>query len=394
MAITLTITVGQTDGGTWETNEGLAATLNLRASPYSSATYNCNSHLGDGVYDFLSVVSGEYKVYNDSTELTKFGTIKVGEDGAVLTTGNQTVGGSKSFSSAAVFTSGFLTNTITERTSGTGVTIDGILLKDNLTTSGIAGLSLNNTLAGNNTFQGDNSFEGNDGFVGTPTFEAGAKFTGVVPTCDTAPSGSEDLANKDYVDSEIAAISVTPYQESTNVIRLIPAGIQETSKVYTSYATAQNFCRGYATNNWRFTIDIEGAGTGGVNITVTDGAIPSNNAFNDYVSLRGKNHNIVLQVDDDTFSVTAGKVVISDVTIARDDNGAGTPAFANFIFNNVYFDFDVSDLGFNGCVFRNCYIKNTGGTITFTSCKGGNVLTNGTLPATVTGWDGLATSDF
>ena len=94
MAITLTIAVGSTTGANlWETSEGLAATLNLRSGPsYASATYSANSHLGDGVYDFLNVASGEYKLYNSGTELTKFGIIKVGEDGAVLMSGTQTIG--------------------------------------------------------------------------------------------------------------------------------------------------------------------------------------------------------------------------------------------------------------------------------------------------------------
>lgn len=198
------------------------------------------------------------------------------------------------------------------------------------------------------------------------------------------------------LNNAIAAIVVTPYQESPNVVRLIPGGVQETGKTYTSYAIIQNYCRLYpASNTHRMEIEIKGAGSGGTSITVTDGAISGNSAFNNYVSLKGINQNIRLLVDDATFSVTAGGTIIENVTIARDDDGDGTPQFSNFIFKDVYFDFDVSDLSFNGCTFRgNCYIKNTGGSISFTSCKGGFVITNGTLPSTVQGVSSVPTSDF
>lgn len=197
------------------------------------------------------------------------------------------------------------------------------------------------------------------------------------------------------LEAAIAAVVVTPYQESPNVVRLIPGGVQETGKVYMSYAIIQNYCRLYPANNThRMTIEIKGAGSGGVTVTATDGAISGNHAFNNYVSLKGENQNIKLLVDDDTFSVTAGGTIIENLTVARDDDGDGTPQFVNVIFKDCYLDFDTASLTLNACQFRGtCYIKNTG-TITFTSCKGGNVITNGTLPATVQGVGDVPSADF
>lgn len=197
------------------------------------------------------------------------------------------------------------------------------------------------------------------------------------------------------LEAAITAIVVTPYQESPNVIRLMPGGVTETGKVYTTYAIAQNYCRGYADTNRRFVIDIEGAGSGGVSIVATNGAISGNAVFNNYVSLKGKNQNIILEVDDDVFSVTAGLVIIENLKIKRYDSGVGTPQFTNIIFKDVYFDFDVSVLTFSGCQFRgNCYVKNTGDVTIPNTNIGGPVISTGVLPATIQGWSEVPSTDF
>lgn len=215
-------------------------------------------------------------------------------------------------------------------------------------------------------------------------------------TEDGSPVNLAQLSDAiDALNAAIGAVITTPYQESINVVRLMPGGTASTAKVYTSYALAQDYCRLYPANNThRMTIEIKGAGSGGVTVTATDGAISGNHAFNNYVSLKGENQNIKLLVDDDTFSVTAGGTIIENLTVARDDDGDGTPQFVNVIFKDCYLDFDTASLTLNACQFRGtCYIKNTG-TITFTSCKGGNVITNGTLPATVQGVGDVPSADF
>ena len=253
-------------------------------------------------------------------------------------------------------------------------------------------LASNNSASGNNTFTGTSLFEDTVTMAGANIDMDGNEVENLPDT----PSGDNCAASKLYVDSQVTGISVTPYQESINKIRLMPGGTQTTGQVYTSYALAQNYCRLLpASNTHRFTIDIEGAGSGGTSITVTDGAISGNSAFNSYVSLKCANQNIRLEVEDDSFSVTAGTVIIENAKIYRDDSGTGTPQFTNFIFKDCYFDFNVQDIGFVSCDFRGiCAVKNAGSTITFTTCKGGVVLTNKTLPATMVGFDGLSTSDF
>ena len=234
----------------------------------------------------------------------------------------------------------------------------------------------------------------NNVYSGTQRYGNEVRFIPYVPLVDGDPSSGDHLTRKSWVEAQIAAIAVTPYQNSPNKVRLIPGGTTETGKVYTSYALAQNYARLYpASNTHRIQIDIEGAGSGGTSVAATDGAISGNSAFNSYVSIRGANQNVNLTVDDDAFSVSAGSVIISNLKISRDDDGDGTPSFTNFIFHDCYFDFDVANLIFVNCDFRNCIIKNTL-TITFTNAKGGPVLTTGTLPSTVQGWSGIPIADL
>lgn len=241
----------------------------------------------------------------------------------------------------------------------------------------------------NNTMTGDNIHSG------TNTFSDQVAFSTYAPICDVDPTTDDHLVRKEWVDDQLADLVITPFQEASNVLRLIPSGVQETGKIYTTYAAAQNYARGYVNSNWRYIIEIPGGGEGSVSITITDGAIPGNSAFNSYVSLKGGNQNVKLLISDAAYSVTAGTVIVENCTIYLDDSGNGTPSFTNFVFKDCYFDFDVQDLTFSACDFRGvCKIKNTGGSITFTNCKGGIVESNADLPATVRGWGGLSTSDF
>jgi len=118
--------------------------LNLRISPYSSRAYTQLAH-ANGVYTFGSVgdpiVSGEYKLFDTNTEITAFGILKIGENGAVMVDGNQTVNDIKTFSGQPVLSAGVKTNTISENTAASGVTIDGVLIKDSLAGSNIASAS-------------------------------------------------------------------------------------------------------------------------------------------------------------------------------------------------------------------------------------------------------------
>jgi len=124
---------------------GLAETdMNLRVSPYTSRAYTQLAQ-ANGVYTFGSIgdpiIPGEYKLYRTDTEITAFGILKIGENNAVTLTGNQTIADVKTFSGQPVLSAGVKTNTISENTAGSGVTIDGVLIKDSLAGSNIASAS-------------------------------------------------------------------------------------------------------------------------------------------------------------------------------------------------------------------------------------------------------------
>jgi len=236
--------------------------------------------------------------------------------------------------------------------------------------------------SGGNTFAGDQVFNGNIEFAGN------ADFSNNLPTCSEVPTAGNQLINKDFLDSELATLVLVPFQESSNVIRLMPSGSQVTGEVYTTWTAAQTAAASYATSNWRFIIEIPGGGESSRDITVAS-------AFNQYVSVKGGNQNVRLLVDDTAYSIgSLGNTIVENVTVRRDDDGDGTPSFTNFVFKDCCLDFDTLSLTLVNCEFRGVVkIKNTG-SITFTNCKGGIIETNGTVPATCRGWGGLDTADF
>lgn len=380
MAITLTVTVGQVSGTAWNTNETLAATLNLRVSPYSVAYKNANSHLGNGVYDFLNVPPGEYKLYNSDTELNKYGIIKVGEHGAALLTANNTFTGRNEFTGDTTFNdvaipTGFAITMADAPTTGTE-----LVNKTYADTKA--------SLTANQTFSGDIDFSGTNTVTGSLDFPINPPTTSVTPIVD------DDLTRKGYVDAQVAAIVTTPFQESPNVIRVMVGGTNDTNKIYNTFQGALTAAASYAAAGRRYTIKIEGNGTtAGMNMDIT----AVTNPFRNYISVKGINQNIRLEINDDAYvNGTLGTMIVENVTIYRNDAGTGTPTFQNIIFKDVYFDFNTDSIGFTSCDFRGiCQVKNTGTTVTINSnCKGGIVLTNGSLPASVVGFGGLATTDF
>lgn len=411
MAITFALPVGlENVDGSINVDETVSS-INLRGGDYSVPTYN-GTLIDHGVYQFTNVESGEYRVYSNTTHLSIFGIIKVGEHNAVLMTGTQTIAGVKTFSNQVVLSAGVQTDTISEKTATSGVTIDGVLIKDSLDVSGIVAKTGNQTIAGTKTFTNDIktdyiyedtaaagvTFPDDPTTIGTLVLtQAGSNFAmaGYRITGLSDAATSSGAATLGQVQDLIDDIEVSPGQVSSNTRYLMPAGVQETNKVYTSWAACQDNARQYATNSWRITIEIKGAGEGSTDITVTDGAISGNADFNSYVNVKGDNQNIRLITGDTAYEVLAGKSIIENVTIYSSDPGSSTPSFEKFIFKDIYFDFDTLSLSFIDCEFRgNCYVKNVGSISFDADCIGGSVATNGAITARMFGFDGLTLGDF
>jgi len=397
MAITFALPVGlENVDGSINVDETIS-TINLRADPYTSATYN-GTLIDHGVYQFSNVASGEYKVYSGDDVLTIFGIIKVGEHNAVMITGAQTIAGVKTFSNQMVLSAGVQTDTISEKTSTSGVTIDGVLIKDSLDVSGIVAKTGAQSIAGLKTFTNDIetdyiyedttnagvTFPDDPTTVGTlvltqigSNFSLGGYFGTGVPT----PVTGSGIANKTYVDS----MSIAPYQESPNVIRLIPGGSEKTGQVYTTYANAMQYALATAGVDHRMCIKIEGMGVAGynyINMSNAGGAY-----VDDYIHLKGINQDILL-IPPDTVTVgvtTLDNTIIENLTIYKDDIGVAI-VFENLFFKDVSFNLTVLSATFTNCKFKNCDLKinDDGDTdATFTTCKGNFIASNQAVGAGV-----------
>lgn len=342
--ITFTLQIAQDVSDFLKTDETADVELRSQSDSYAS-TYVVGTHEGSGVYSFVINHSGVYKVYDTSsaTALTSFGEIPIGEGGSVLTTGNQTVGGAKTFSATAtfssqsVFTNGLKTNTISENTAATGVTIDGILLKDNKTTSDICSLSEAQTISGLKTFS-------------------------TLPQSSAVPTAAADLTTKDYVDDTIASVSSVAYQQGTNIRRVIANATQISGKVYTSASLAlASISSPTATN--RFTVELEEGVSDAnyYNIHYVDHA-----DLQDYITITGLSRNgthVLLGTTSESASET--QIVNFEnmsIYLSTAISGARTYASMKFVNCNIYV---AEDITFNNCILENCFIgQETTGDVT------------------------------
>lgn len=359
--------------------------LNLRSSvdSYATAKYSQLAVSG-GTYTFGSVgdpiIPGLYKLYDDTTELTAFGVYQIGEPAAALKDGDNAFTGDNTFAGTSDFAGDVTVEDITVNgnmavTTGSNLTVADAPVAD---TEVVRLIDLGDYAS---------LTAGND-FVGTQNFQDDVSFENDPPTCASPPVTGSSLVNQDYIQGIIDAIEVTPYQESDNVIRLMPSGIKETNKVYKVWTECQTVAGAFSDTNRRMTIEIRGTGTSQNYITV-------NSQFENYVSVKGDNQNVILKVADDTYTVTAGSVIVENLQIQGDGSTTDTPVFTNFVFKDVYFNMDSTSIGFVACQFRgNCYIKNTGSISFDGNCVGGYVATNGTITARMFGMDGLTSTDF
>ena len=385
MAITYKLTVTKEVGGNYQPDNAYTD-LNLRKSPYTTreSTQTAGT-ITNGLYEFLNVSSGDYKVYDGNTEQTLMGIIKIGEDQAVTITGNQTVAGTKTFSSQIVVShaDGLKADKIVGYTSATAVNIAGISLNTDLNTSGIVSTTGTQTIAGAKTITTSLNIDSGGAIL---NIEAGG--IGII---EDAPTSGNHIVNKTYADS----LAITPFQQSANVVRLIPNGTQETNKVYTNYATALYNAWSFADSTRRMTIMVEGMGTGASTIAITD-AGGGAGFINDYITVRGiSQQQTRLTVPDDTLTVTTlGNSSFENLTMIL-TGGAADPIFEKLVFNNVFFDLDVNSVTFTNCEFRNCTVKITTGSPTYTSCKGSGVYSTGSFGSSpINGTDSIAYADI
>jgi len=424
MSFTLNLPIGQdAGGGDVYTDETLDATgIGIELREVDTAAVITGSHLGNGVYTFPLTIPGLYKVFSNGSELIKLGVMQIGEKGAVLITGTQSIAGVKTFTDIPVFDVGLSTDTITEETTDTGVTIDGVLIKDSLEVSGIVDKSSNQTsIAGNKGWTGVNTFAGGTILgTGSITVTGDMAFAaGKALTLDNAPTVPNDVirltdldawfplgtsgsygyietwnapffrgespkvANdvslslgqlvtnrymRAYMASQISAVTITPTQIPGNVRYVIPLGAQETDRVYTTIALAYTNAItkiGFSDT----TIDIILTGNG-----YNNGSLPSEyNYFNtqamdEFINIGGTGRDVRILINDSAYvgGSPTNKSIFFDCTLDCNID-TSTPSFEDCIFKNVIFDGSVgagATFTFNSCDFEDCEF--TSGVTAFT----------------------------
>jgi hypothetical protein len=227
---------------------------------------------------------------------------------------------------------------------------------------------------------------GNNLFSGTNSFTNQTSFGVYPPLCDVDPDSVHHLTRRGWVEALFNTAAV-PYQESINVVRLMPEGSTQTGKVYTSWAAANAYLSGVASSSRRMTLEIRGAGTTGAKIAPGD--------FLPYVSYKGINHNLLLNMTGTSnFSTTPASSVISDLTLYSDDPDLEL-YFAGYIFNNCVFDLTaLTSFELYLCELRNCILKIAGGEATYTNCKGSNNSSNTDMGDTIGGFGGRNIDDL
>ena len=329
----ITLQVAQDVSDFVKTDE--TADVELRTAVDSYATpFSVGTHIGSGVYRFDNVISGVYRLYDTSggTQLTSFGDIIVGQVGAVLDTGAQPIGGTKTFSDNCAFSSGLSVgttlevNTIDDLTDGVGVTLEGI------------------------TFL-------NGGVYDAIAFN-------VLPTSSVTPTTATQLTTKSYVDNLVAAVNIAEFQQGDNRRRIIYNGIEESGKVYTSIENAiANI--GVPTAAARYYIDLERG-------QVSEGSFYSNvfevshadlsSMTNGYCVLRGGTRtgtHLMLGSSGDSASLTLPNLSFENATIymstanistARTYNGINFTDCTIYVYENITF---------TNCEFWGCKIYST-----------------------------------
>ena len=372
--------VGTVSGGNWIPTTGLTQ-LKLR-NLTTLTEYNMVTEVSTGVYHFGDVSTpipyGKYNLYNNTTLLSDFGTIGIGVPGIVYDTGAQTVAGIKTFSEQPVFSSGIKTNTISENTATSGVTIDGILLKDSLDLSNIV------TKTGSQTIAGEKTFSDIATFSNTSVFQndigASPAIYPQVANSSDQPTLAVHLAPKFYVDAAVSSVNVKPYQQATNIRRVQQPGIVEAGKLYTSIADCiTNF--GTTSNTARLLILLEQgqADSNYNNIFPLTHAAISTKTHISIIGISRFNTHLLFGLTGDAVGCTA-EVTFENMSIYATTQ-ISDRVYGSMEFNNCTI-YAYKDINFANCKITNCDIVHANGEIP-TLSSGGKCL-NTTFSGTVT----------
>lgn len=242
--------------------------------------------------------------------------------------------------------------------------------------------STKSTLTGNNNFTGVNLF-GQVKITGGNTSGTKTEFRGWTYFMDcpyllggVTPTNYYHLVHKGYVDNLI--LQTDTYQESNNIVRVIPSGTEQIGTVYTTIGYALTYCDSQTpTINKQYTILITGEGTG----SSIDLATVNGKYLHDYVHYKGLGSDIVINlpvVSGTEYTATDySRVVWEDLTLQANDS-ENDLVIQNITFKNCKLNvLDASSVTISNCNFEgtNYFIANTN-VITFTNCIGAPIYCN------------------
>ena len=347
-------------------------TVTLRVNPYSGTTYSLTEVGTTGVYGIATVNDGQYKLYIGGAEQTAYQTFWIGDsaprfdtiaertaatgvtiDGVLIKdslnassimalTGNQECAGVKSFQGS------IKTNTISEYGAGSGVTIDGIGLIDDLDTSNIVTKSaVDQTIAGVKTFSAQTNHTG--AIVGTSTLAVSGQVTFNTQCAKYgstfAISNDVDIPHKAYVDDAITAASGN-YTESINVVSVFPelgatipgvaySGIASAIASFTSPSITKQCC-----------VLIKGTGATSQYITFNVSTLV------DYVHIKGLHKRINIVPDIAVETSTAQNMMFENCSVffgIKTITDARTMENIHFVYCDLY--------AYNDITFTGSYLK-------------------------------------
>ena len=345
-------------------------TVTIRVSPYGSTTYILSEVGSTGVYNIATVNDGVYKLYVGGVEQTQFGTFWIGDDAPRF-------------------------DTIAERTAATGVTIDGILLKDSLNASSIMALTGNQTATGIKTFSSvpkasaaatqttelirwdetvrtsdtQTGLAGNKAWTGVHAFGSNVAITGTLGTtgqvthytqpalCSVTPTNDSHYARKKYVDDAIASATGN-YTDSVNVVWCMPEISADIENVaYNTMSECISSFSSPAETN-QCLVEIQGTGTSTQYVSCPSSALI------DYVHIRGTGKHICLELGGEVVEATTNhnlKIENCSVFIgANFTTAARTMENLQFINCDIYFYNDITFSGDNGKL-HNCILYSASG---------------------------------
>lgn len=304
-------------------------------------------------FDFSGAPSGYegfYKLYINGVEKEEFGTIQIATfldiEGSIAMSGEINMGGNRINSlgnpvtgpdavNLSYLQANYLATTAADThyvTRGTTQTIYGAKTFSN--TVVFSGSTVATSSATTFTF----SLASNNSNY--PTISRSGTYQ--------APETDIQIATKKYVDDAVVGITVTPYQESVNLVRLMPGQTVQTNQVYLNYTNAANsFTSPSATRQCAVFIP----GTGNTTQYVE---IPTNSLRN-YVNTVGAGKHINLLVGTAfTGSASVTKTTnFENATLwfgANDIAGDRTWNSATFIDCDIY--------AYRNVTFTNCTLIN------------------------------------